>query len=420
MNVRAGSGIDIHVLEHADIEHRACPVCGGKSSELLFRQSFRALQKIGLLEGYDVVVCQCCVMTFADGIPAQRTFDAYYRDLSKYAYEHRGGKESEEDDWRLRQVAEVLQRYLSDRSARILDIGSRSGRLVRYLKDAGYENAFGLGPSPNCSAAAQSLYGVTVYTGTVSAPPRSNQPYEMLVMLGVLEHIRDVDAAVQGLHRLLSNEGRVYVEVPDATSYVAEQDAPFQEFSTEHINFFSPTALRYLMEAAGFRTVECGSATRKERGGRPLPFVYGVFERSNQTRAEFPRHPEAEAGLRVYVKQCLAMDTELRRRIDRTITPASRVIVWGVGTHTQRLLATGALNIANIVTFVDSNPKYRNQQLQGIPVVAPEALKNRREPILISSYAFRREIAKQIRTMKLPNELILLHPEDCAAGSDTA
>jgi SAM-dependent methyltransferase len=358
-------------------------------------------------------------MAFANGIPTQSAFDQYYRDFSKYAYEHRGGKESEDDEWRLRQAANALQRFLSDRSIRILEIGSASGRLLRYLKDAGYENTFGLDPSPACSEAADSLYGVTVFTGSVFAPPLPDRPYDFVFLLGVLEHIRDVDVAVRGLHRLLSNAGRVYVEVPDATNFIVEQDAPFQEFSTEHINFFSPPALRYLMEAAGFRTVECGSEVRHYRTGGAFPVVYGVFERSNQARTEFPRHPEAEAGLRRYIDLCRRMDSELRLRIDQALNGSAGVIVWGVGTLTQRLLATGALNIANIVAFVDSNPKYQNQQLRGISVIGPEALKNRPEPILISSYAFQEEIANQIRAMSLPNELILLHAADSAAVKES-
>lgn len=413
-------GIDLNTKEHAVIERRACPVCGGKSSELLFRQSFRALEGIGLLEGYDLVVCQGCGMTFADGIPEQHSFDQYYRDFSKYAYEHRGGKESEDHEWRLSQIANVMLPFLPDRGVRILEIGSATGRLLRFLKDAGYENAFGLDPSPACSEKADSLYGVKVFTGSVFDPPLPERAYDFVILLGVLEHIRDVGLAVRGLHRLLSNTGRVYIGVPDATNFIPEQDAPFQEFSTEHINFFSPTALGYLMEAAGFRTVECSSQVRQDRAGRPFSSVYGLFERSNQRRAEFPRHSQAAAGLRSYIEQCRKMDSELRLRIDRAIADSSGVIVWGVGTHTQRLLATGALSVSNIVAFVDSNPKYQNQQLQGIPVVGPEALINHVEPILISSYAFRREIANQIREMNLPNKLILLYAADSVAESESS
>src|SRR5260370_19616403 len=132
-------------------EPRRCPVCGGRSSELLFQQSFRALDGIGLLDGYDVVVCQSCGMTYADHIPAQAAFDEYYRDLSKYAYEHRAGKESPEDEWRLRQVANALRSFIPRRDTRILEIGCANGRLLGMLKQDGYEKVFGLDPSPDCA-----------------------------------------------------------------------------------------------------------------------------------------------------------------------------------------------------------------------------------------------------------------------------
>jgi hypothetical protein len=53
-------------------------------------------------------------------------------------------------------------------------------------------------------------------------------------------------------------------------------------------------------------------------------------------------------------------------------------------------------------------------------VVGPEALINHVEPILISSYAFRREIANQIREMNLPNKLILLYAADSVAESESS
>ncbi len=61
------------------------------------------------------------------------------------------------------------------------------------------------------------------------------------------------------------------------------------------------------------------------------------------------------------------------------------MIVWGVGTHTLRLLATGGLDPSKIVEFVDSNPKYQSRDLRGIPVISPAELKDQQSPILISS-----------------------------------
>jgi SAM-dependent methyltransferase len=398
----------VYTSPKAVVEPRPCPICKSTSTDLLFRPSFQAPETIGLLEGYDLVACQSCGMTFADNIPLQQKFDEYYQHLSKYAYEHRGGRESEDDEWRLKHVAIVLRQFLPDPSTRILEIGCASGRLLGFLKEDGYRHAFGLDPSPACSKAARELYDVTAFTGTIFSSSLPDASYEFAILLGVLEHIRDVDLAVRVLHRFLSGSGRVYIEVPDATNFIAEQDAPFQEFSTEHINFFSPVTLQYLMEAGGFRTIECRSAVRQDRHGKPLSTLYGVFELSRQRRSEFPYTSEAAAGLRRYIEQCRRMDTELRLRIENAIK-RSRVIVWGAGTHTQRLLATGALNPIDVSVFVDSNPKYQNHRLAGTPVVRPEAVKDHREPILISSYAFQHEIEDQIRSMELPNEVVLLY-----------
>ncbi len=400
----------------ASRESRWCPVCTGRVKELLFEQSFRALDGVGLLNGYDIVVCQGCGMTYADGVPEQSAFDEYYRDLSKYAYEHRAGQESPDDEWRLRQVAKALRSFIPNREARILEIGCANGRLLSLLKEDGYENVFGLDPSLVCAESARNCYGVEVFTGSIFYPPVRDHSYDFLVLLGVLEHIRDVGTAVVTLRRLLTSAGLVYAEVPDATNFIAERDAPFQEFSTEHLSFFSPTALAYLMEAAGFRTVESKSVVRPDRNGKPSTVAYGVFENTGVRRTGFPRDPDAETGLRRYIAQCREMDMALRGRIDLAVSGNRKIIVWGVGTHTQRLLATGALNPANIVAFVDSNPKYQNQQLQGIPVVRPDALTDRLEPILISSFGFQHEIANQIREMKLPNELILLYADSAVAG----
>ena len=72
--------------------------------------------------------------------------------------------------------------------------------------------------------------------------------------------------------------------------------------------------------------------------------------------------------------------------------------------------AMSSLGKVNIAAFVDSNPKYQGQHLHGAPILGPDSLAGRTEPILISSYAAQHEIAQQIREkLQLSNELILLY-----------
>ena len=60
-------------------------------------------------------------------------------------------------------------------------------------------------------------------------------------------------------------------------------------------------------------------------------------------------------------------------------------------------MATSRLAEAEIVAFIESNSRYQGKTLHGRPILAPEALKDHPEPVLISSRVFQKEIAEQIR-----------------------
>ena len=397
---------DKNTVHHAS---RLCPVCAGPRAEMLFRQSFAALETGGPIKGYDVVVCASCGSAFADGIPAQSEFDRYYLELSKYEFEHRGGKESEDDSHRLKMLAQRIQPLVPDRNARILEIGCANGRLLSYFKEAGYRDLTGVDPSPGCARVAKTLYDVRVETGTVFSFPQRNAVCDFVITLGVLEHIEDLRRAVKCIRDMIVENGRVFVGVPNASNLIVEQDAPFQEFSTEHINFFSPKSLQYAMEAGGFRTILNSSVELELHRGVMTPSICGLFERSTEFRTEFPYDSSSRDGLVRYVSECRAVDRRLRDKIRQAVARGP-VIVWGVGTHTRRLLANGALQPSDIAAFVDSNPKYQKQQLAGILVLSPDELAGHLEPILISSYAFQEEISQDIRErLRFPNEQILLY-----------
>jgi SAM-dependent methyltransferase len=387
---------------------RPCPICGGAKSKALYHQSFEQLSGARLLNGYSVAICESCGAGFAGDIPDQQVFDVYYRDLSKYDYADHGGIELPGAERRFQDIAVTLQEFIPNVDSRILEIGSASGQLLRVLRERGYSNLLGADPSPGCVRAAQALYGIPGVVGTIFDLAEPDQPYDFLILVGVLEHIRDLGRAVERFRGLLPQGGRVYLDVPDASRYVASADAPFQEFSVEHINFFSRTSLINLMHARGFRTVASGEVVRPQHEVT-CPGVWGVFEKISGPQPT-ERDSVTEAGLRTYIEGCAVEDARVRGVIERALKPGERMIVWGVGAHTLRLLATRGLDAANIAFFVDSSPKYQRQELCGLPVVAPEEIGNRPEPILISSRGFQAEIRRQIEHgLGLKNRLIVLY-----------
>ena len=386
---------------------RPCPICRCTRSTLLYRQSFEQLSSARLLNGYDVVVCQECGAGFSDGIPKQDIFDRYYRDLSKYDDRDRSAGPIAVEQ-RFHDIAGVIARFIPDCEARVLEIGSASGGLLKALQERGFRNLFGSDPSPACIRAAAELFAIPGVVGTVFTVPCAEPRHDFLILTGVMEHIRDLDRTVERFHGLLSERGRVFLEVPDASRYDPRLDGPFQEFSLEHINFFSQTSLANLMHARGFRVLEMGHTMRPLHEAS-CPCTYGVFERASETVA-IQYDTETESGLRRYIEGCRAEDERIRSVIRKSLAPEERMIVWGVGAHTLRLLASGGLDASRIALFVDSNRNYQNQELRGIRVAPPSVLRHRNDPILISTRGFQREMQHEIRNvMGLPNRLILLY-----------
>lgn len=384
-------------------------MCDKVDFRVIHRQSFEHMSSGGLLDSYEVVICNDCGAGFASGIPPQSAFDAYYRDLSKYEYAYRDGKESCEDASHQEHLARLLTNVIPSREARILEIGCANAKLLGLLKKRGYANVFGIDPSPGCAVAADKLYGVKVFTHSIFGMPKPAAPYDFVVLLGVLEHIRDLRTAVDMLREQLSERGRICIAVPDAARLAIWRDAPFQEFSTEHINFFSTISLSNLMTSNGFEDISCEPVQLDAKPSASFPIVFGVFEKSGHSRTIL-KDSETSRGLGEYIRESKRLDTELRNKIDAAITKGGPMVIWGVGTHTRRLLANGMLAEAEISAFVDSSPKFQGEALQGIPIISPVDLRGRKERIMISSYAFQDEIYRQIRhELALNNEIILLY-----------
>jgi 2-polyprenyl-3-methyl-5-hydroxy-6-metoxy-1,4-benzoquinol methylase len=377
---------------------RPCPVCGSEKSELLLSYRFAAISDALPLDHYDLVICSECGCGYADDIPPQSRFDRYYRELSKYEYQHRGGLASSFDTQRFRADVDLMAPFIPSAASRILEIGCATGGLLAELRNRGFLKVTGMDPSPGCVQAARELYHLDVFAGTISDIPNHPHKYDFVILIGVVEHLRDAGAALSTLRQLLSPGGRLFVGVPDASRLPHVRNAPFQLFSVEHITYFSARSLQNLLATQGFDLVHTSQVIVNTSATTTDPLLSEIFEMAERP-LPIVRDDQTEPALRQYIRTSLAL-AESRRPI----------IVWGTGAHTLRLLATSRLGEANVRFYVDSNPHYHGKDLNGVPVRAPSDIQGHAEPILISSWVYQDEIERQLREeLMLPNERIVLY-----------
>ena len=384
---------------------RDCPICGSTGKDFIYRQLFDAASGCALMEGYDVVVCRQCGLGFADGIPPQREFDAYYESMSKY--EGRSGSDADNPSIRERidAAAEFIARATANRDARILDVGCSTGDLLVALKRRDFSNLVGLDPSPVCARAVAEREGLVGRQGFLGDLPGWGESFDVVCMAQVLEHVRDLRAALTQVRAVIHPRGALFVEVPNVQGFASCFDGPFQQFSTEHINYFSGSSLANLLRIAGF------SASSMSFLGTSA----GVMIRMIAARVEGdePRLEQdfgTRSALAEYVEKSRQVDTAVLVEIESLASSGRPIIVWGTGTHTLRLLRTSALGRANVVGFIDSNPHYQGRTVAGVPVASPQWLQGRSEPVLVSSWVYQQDIVRQIRhELGCSNDLICLY-----------
>ena len=380
---------------------RPCPVCTSEGPRaLVHRQRF---QEGPLGEGYDVVVCAACGAGFADGIPTQAELDRYYEERSKYTYAHAAGAESPYDFKRFELIADQIEAHLPDKTARILDIGCATGGLLAVLRRRGYTNVLGSDPSATCAEAARRLYGIEVKTATLAQHAAWTERFDAVLLVGVLEHVREVGAAVQTVAGLLAPGGKFYCAQPDVEAFAECHNAPYQQFSTEHVNFFSRISLGALLASAGLAPKQVWRWPVEWREGMTDSVVSGVFGRAVGA-IDHGRDAITQAALQRYVEQSAAQEAGVLRVIEDLVRSQEPILIWGAGSFTRHLLASTPLGQANITAFVDSSLSQQAAMLLGRSVLAPSELADRPETIVICSLVFGAEIRCCITAeLRLPN-----------------
>jgi SAM-dependent methyltransferase len=367
---------------------------------VVYKQSFVE----GILgDRYDVVVCESCGAGFADCIPSQFELDAYYAEQSKYSHKATGGADSIYDLRRFESIVDRLEPYLGSRGIRILDIGCATGGLLSVFKKRGFKNILGADPSRACSEAALKTREVVVSVATLREMKAWNERFDLILLAGVLEHLRDLGNAMAIIGGLSKPNGVIYAAVPDVAGLAGCRNAPFQQFSMEHVNFFSLKSLNRVMAAYKFSPQRNWQDVVEWREGVSEPIASGLFRRTTSDSLQFD--DLTGPSLNRYVAASQKWEDKICDMIAKLAVSRQPILIWGVGALTRHLMATSRLAEVNIVAFVDSNALYHGKKLLGKTILSPGQIAGRTEPILISSIAFEQEIVSVIQ-----KDLVLSNP----------
>lgn len=132
----------------------------------------------------------------------------------------------------------------------VLDIGSGLCVFPAAMREAGWQ-ATALDPDPRSASHAQAKAGVEAIVANFMTDAVPGQ-FALVTLNKVLEHVPDPVSMLARVKPLLTQEGRVYVELPDGEAALAAEGPEREEFWVEHFCAFSAISYAQLAKRAGF------------------------------------------------------------------------------------------------------------------------------------------------------------------------
>lgn len=230
------------------IRYTHCPVCKSNSIEPALKAKDHTVSK----EEFSIWHCDDCTLRFTQDVPDQAGIGAYYESAGYIS--HSDTKKGIINNLyhlvRKRTLAskqQLVRSVTGIHKGEILDIGCGTGAFLNTMKKAGWAIT-GLEPDAAARVKAAELYNINPLEPQklFELPPAA---FHAITMWHVLEHVHQLHEYIDQISKLLVENGRLLVAVPNYTSkdagiykeYWAAWDVP------RHLYHFSPRSIEKLL-----------------------------------------------------------------------------------------------------------------------------------------------------------------------------
>lgn len=357
---------------------------------------------------YDLVSCENCGMLFADIGVTKEDVDNYYVNCNMY------DNKSDVQKGVYNEVCELYYRaiepYITKKS-RIIDIGCGSGEFLRYLKDKGYENVYGMDPAKE---SVQKLEDSGI-KGTVCSiydeiPKELINSFDVVVCTFVFEHLLLPDICLKNMLRLMDTKGIFYIAVPAAEGYKDYLREEPNYFNQEHINYFTVKTLDYFCARNGLQRCspekECYHVMCP---AFPEMAISVVYRKSGNVVFEMERDDSGERSAELYFSKIDQKHQWQKNLVKDLLKEESKLIIWGTGAFASSFIKEIPELLNQVICFVDNDVRKQENTFFGKTVISPKELKRYQEvPIVVCVMIDSQRIKEQMETLNLSNSTLFL------------
>lgn len=194
---------------------------------------------------HDYFECSSCHTLFTDGVDTDTTMSAYAEAPLEATQESLAAAIN---------YRQLLTKELPSPPRSILDIGCGDGAFLRQMLDAGATIVHGIEPS-RAAAAQNRDPRVEIKASTLSGLGHEHK-YEAICLFQTVEHVHKPEELLTLMTKHLAVDGSIFLICHDRLSpinLVLGRRSPI--FDIEHLQLFTQTGIRSLLESCGLRVV---------------------------------------------------------------------------------------------------------------------------------------------------------------------
>ena len=238
-----------------------CPLCGNDEFSEIVQARDRHYGNSGL---FPVVECDRCGLNFLNPTPTVDYLSCAYP-VDYYAYQA-PSRNLGHPKWvkGFRKLLRSLTFYHShetgdpkfEKAGTMLDIGCGSGTFLASMRDKGWEVE---GVELDGKAADRGLAnGLAIFAGTLDEARFPSAKFDYVRSNHSFEHIHNPKEILREIRRILKDDGRVFIGVPNVKSFAAKLYGTYWWYlgAPVHPFGYSPSTLTRMLEEQDF-TVEC-------------------------------------------------------------------------------------------------------------------------------------------------------------------
>jgi SAM-dependent methyltransferase len=236
------------------IHYTVCPACG--SDEL--KSVLSAVDHTVSHEQFAIWQCQRCGLRFTQDVPDAGAIGPYYHSEEYISHSNttKGLVNRLYHLVRRQTLADkrsLIQSATRRKQGKLLDIGAGTGAFAGYMQQRGWV-VTGLEPEAAARERAQADHGVRLL-GMDELDVLPEESYDAITLWHVLEHVHDLHPYLERLRSLISKGGRIFIAVPNYTSYdAAVYGGAWAAYDVpRHLYHFSPDSMEALLGRHGLQ-----------------------------------------------------------------------------------------------------------------------------------------------------------------------